>query len=372
MSTDRSGRAGQPRERSGRAGWLRAAAGRVAAVASESGRRSVRSLASLAEPAPAPPEPAPLPAPVATEPGPGTSASPAGAGTVTEPAGPSDAPGRVWLAGPSSADAQVPLPLRAAAAWCWRLLLVAAVVYLTFKVVVALRLLVLPFIAALLLCALLQPLVAWLSRQFAKEPAAAAAVAAVSPEYYLSSETPTPSDAAGGGATVADRARADAASRERQSYLPKLAATWLVLLVAIGVLVGAGFLITSQVQSGYPQLSSEVVTTVHRVLRELSRPPFRLNGASLDQLTNRLVNYLEQHKTVVAGTVLTGGKYFLEVLAGFILTIFITFFLLKDGDKLWAGLIHGFENFRHGRSQSPAKDAAIERSNKASGAAWQA
>ena len=55
-------------------------------------------------------------------------------------------------------DEHVPAPLRNAAAWAWRMLLVAAVVYLAFKVAVALRLLVLPFIAATLLCALLQPL----------------------------------------------------------------------------------------------------------------------------------------------------------------------------------------------------------------------
>jgi predicted PurR-regulated permease PerM len=213
-----------------------------------------------------------------------------------------------------AADATVPAPLRNAAAWAWRLLLVAAIVYLAFKVAVALRLLVLPFIAAVLLCALLQPL----------------------------------------------------AGRLTRAGLPKLAATWLTVLIAIGVLTGIGILITSQVQAGWPRLSAEVVHTVRRVLHDLSGPPFRLNGARLDQLTSKLVNYLEQHKTVVAGTVLTGGKYFLEVLAGLILTIFIMFFLLKDGDTLWFRLIRGFSRFRG------AGPEAIERTDRASGAAWQA
>jgi predicted PurR-regulated permease PerM len=213
-----------------------------------------------------------------------------------------------------AADAQVPAPLRVVAAWAWRILLVAAIVYLAFKITVALRLLVLPFIAAILLCALLQPL----------------------------------------------------AARLRRVGLPKLAATWLTLLLAIGVLVGIGVLITNQVQSGYPKLRAEVVHTVRQVLAELSRPPFRLNGARLSQLTSKLVNYLEQHKTVVAGTVLTGGKYFAEVLVGFVLTIFITFFLLKDGDLLWGRLLGGFERFRGATQES------VERSDRASGAAWQA
>ncbi len=213
-----------------------------------------------------------------------------------------------------AADRHVPASLRYLAAWCWRLLLVAAVVYLSFKVVVALRLLVLPFIAAVLACALLQPLVAKLTRL----------------------------------------------------GLPKLAATWVTLLVAIGVLTGVGMLITTQVQAGYPQLSAEVQHTVNQLQQSLSGPPFRLNGTSLHQLTGKLVTYLGQHKTVVFGTVVTGGKYFIEVLAGLVLTVFITFFLLKDGDMLWARLLRGFERFRGASADS------VERSNRASGAAWQA
>ncbi len=132
------------------------------------------------------------------------------------------------------------------------------------------------------------------------------------------------------------------------------------------MLAGVGILIANQVQAGYPKLSAEVLRTVHRVLHFLSGPPFRLNGARLDKLTSKLVNYLAQHKTVVAGTVLTGGKYFIEVLAGLVLTIFITFFLLKDGEMLWSRLIRGFRWFR---GTGPE---ATERSDRASGAAWHA
>jgi predicted PurR-regulated permease PerM len=213
-----------------------------------------------------------------------------------------------------TADSHVPLPLINAAAWAWRILLVAAVVYLAFKVAVALRLLVLPFIAATLLCALLQPMT----------------------------------------------------GRLMKAGLPRLAATWVTLLAAIAVLTGIGILIANQVQSGYPRLAAEVTRTVHQVLHFLSGPPFRLNGARLDQLTSKLLSYLAQHKTLVAGTVLTGGKYFIEVLAGLILTIFITFFLLKDGEMLWSRLIRGFRRFRG------AGPDATERSDRASKAAWHA
>jgi predicted PurR-regulated permease PerM len=218
------------------------------------------------------------------------------------------------VTGSSAADSHVPAALRVGAAWAWRMLLIAAIVYLTFKVAVALRLLVLPFIAAILLCALLQPIAAWLNRR----------------------------------------------------GLPRLAATWVTLLAAIGVLAGIGILITDQVQAGYPRLSAEVLHTVHQLQHELSGPPFRLNATKLNQLTGKLGTYIDQHKTVVLSTAVTGGKYFLEVLVGLILTIFITFFLLKDGDILWARLLRGFERFRGAGAES------VERSNRASTAAWQA
>ncbi len=213
-----------------------------------------------------------------------------------------------------AADQHVPAPLRTVAAWAWRMLLIAALVYLSFKVAVALRLVVLPFIAATLLCALLQPLVGRLCR----------------------------------------------------AGLPRLAATWVTLLATIGLLAGVVTLITNQIQAGYPQLSAEVRKTVNTVRSFLERPPFRLNNKDFNQLSNKLLDYLAQHKTVVAGTVLTGGKYFLEVLTGLILTIFITFFLLKDGDMLWSRLVRGFTRFRG------AGQEAIERADRASGAAWHA
>jgi predicted PurR-regulated permease PerM len=186
-------------------------------------------------------------------------------------------------------DASVPSLLRNAAAWSWRLLLVAAVVYLAFKIADSLRLVVIPLIAAVLLCALLQPLTALL----------------------------------------------------RRAGLPPLAATWCTILVAIAVLVGVGTLIANRVRADYPRLASEVRRTVHEVQAYLSGPPFRIKGIRLDQLSTKLLNYLAQHKSLVAGTVVTGGRYFLEVLAGLILTFFITFFLLKDGRKIWTWLVSG-------------------------------
>src|SRR5262249_60461742 len=67
-------------------------------------------------------------------------------------------------------------------------------------------------------------------------------------------------------------------------------------------------------------------------------PPFHLRQAGLQHLSDRVLTFLKQHQSAVAGTVLSGGKIFLEILAGFVLMVFITFFLLKDGERIWRWL----------------------------------
>ncbi len=208
---------------------------------------------------------------------PGQLAGPDDAAPAADLAGPRRLPGTAALEATG-----VPSLLVRAAAWSVCLLLVAAVAYLAFKVANALRLLVLPLIAALLITALLEPLTSWLKR-----------------------------------------------------YMRPLAATWLTVLAATVVLGGIVVVIIARVQADYPRLAAETQSTVHQVESYLAGPPFRLSGKHLAQLSSKLLQYLGQHKTLVIGTVLTGGRYFIEGLAGIILTIFITFFLLKDGGWLW-------------------------------------
>ncbi|MBO0832420.1 MAG: AI-2E family transporter [Actinobacteria bacterium] len=219
---------------------------------------------------------------VGTEPGP-AAAGPAPTG------GPVAARPATAQPGPAHPDSGVPRLLQQTAAWSWRLLLTGLVIYLAFRLAVELRLVILPLIAALLLTALLEPL----------------------------------------------------ASRLRQRGLSPLLATWCMLLLALIVIGGAIALITNQIADQYQQLFTEVQHTANQLARSLAGPPFHINAARLHTLSQNLLNYISQHKSVVAGTVLTGGKYLTEFLAGIVLMLFISFFLLKDGARIWAWLISG-------------------------------
>jgi predicted PurR-regulated permease PerM len=124
-------------------------------------------------------------------------------------------------------------------------------------------------------------------------------------------------------------------ARLRRAGLPPLAATWCTVLIAIIVLAGAATLVTTRVQIEYPSLVIQVKHTTAQVQAWLAGPPLHLHTGNLQKLSNDIVRYLSQHKSVVEGTVVTGGKIVAEALAGLVLMFFVTFFLVKDGDRIW-------------------------------------
>jgi predicted PurR-regulated permease PerM len=287
--------------------------GEAAGAPSPGGEAAAPPSAPAPPPAAAPPEPA-------TRHGlsgaPGWLASAARriwAGAESAPAGPAagehgadQPPELIPVAVLTAPDEQVPRLLRQAAAWAWRLILVAILIYGTFKVATALRLVVLPLIAALLFTALLQPMLA----------------------------------------------------RLRALGLGPLLATWCTFLAAIVIIAGAVTLTANRTSADYPALVREVTRTARELQRSLAGPPFHLHGQRLTHFTNQIVQYLSAHKSVIAGTVVTGGRIFLEVLAGLVLTLFISFFLLKDGAAIWRWLISGL-------GEEPRRRAA-----NAGAAAW--
>ena len=250
------------------------------------------------------------PRPGDTGPRPGeASPRPGEAGPRSAEAGPPPVDGgtRTGPARPYT-EPRVPGWLERAAGWAWRLLILGVLIYLTFRVVSVLRLVVLPCVAALLLTALLQPLT----------------------------------------------------QRLRQAGLPALAATWCTFLAALAVLAGVVVLAATRTSADYQRLVTDIGSTSNDLQRWLAGPPFHLHRAGLEHLSNRFLTFLKQHESAVAGTVVSGGRIFLEVLAGLVLMLFVTFFLLKDGDRIWAWLTSFLGNEPRARAR------------RAGSAAWQA
>jgi predicted PurR-regulated permease PerM len=201
---------------------------------------------------------------------------------------------------------RVPGWLQTAAAWSWRLLLLALAIYLITRMLGILYIVVVPCVAALLLTALLQPL----------------------------------------------------ADRLCRAGLPRLAATWVTLLIAAALLGGLVTLVATRVSADYPSLVTEAGHTTKQVESWLSGPPFHVKNSNLQKFLNDIPGYLSKHKSLVEGTVVTGGKIAAQFFGGLVLMLFVTFFLIKDGERIWTWLLGAL------RSDS------AERVNRAGHAAW--
>jgi predicted PurR-regulated permease PerM len=241
---------------------------------------------------------------------------PAGAapthGAVPPPRAPAPA-GQASLPGPDAGNAvaapdAVPRWLRVSAGWAWRLLVLAGLLYVAGKVAALLYLVIVPFAAAILLTALLQPLTA----------------------------------------------------RLRRAGLGPLSATWCTLLLAFALIGGAVWLVTARVEAEYPTLVTQVGHTSTQIQNWLASSPLHIRTGNLEKISDNFVNYLRQHRSTVEGAALTGGRIVVELLAGLVLCFFISFFLIKDGERIWSWLVSGFSAER-GR-----------RANVAGQAAWQA
>ena len=184
-------------------------------------------------------------------------------------------------------QSRVPSWLQTGAAWSWRLLLLAVAIYLIARVLGILYIVVVPCVAALLLTAVLQPLT----------------------------------------------------SRLRRAGLPALAATWVTLLIAALVLGGLVLLVANRVSADYPTVLAEAKHTTAQVQSWLAGPPFHVKNSNVQKFLNNIPSYLSKHKSLVEGTVVTGGKIATEFFGGLVLMLFVTFFLIKDGERIWNWLL---------------------------------
>jgi predicted PurR-regulated permease PerM len=220
------------------------------------------------------------------------------AGAAPQASPPAGVPVYPEVPGPGGPAADVPRWLRVSAGWAWRLLLLAALLYVAGRVASLLYLVIVPIAAAILLTALLQPLEA----------------------------------------------------RLRRAGLGPLSATWCTLLLAFALIGGAVWLVTTRVEAEYPTLVFQVGRTSTQIQSWLASSPFHIRTGNLTKLSDNLVSYLRQHRTTVEGAALTGGRIVVEILADIVLCFFISFFLIKDGGRIWSWLVSGLSGERRRRA----------------------
>lgn len=187
-----------------------------------------------------------------------------------------------------SADEEfVPVPMRIAGAWSWRILVLAGAIALIIYLVIQLRLVVVPLLVAVLLAALLVPFV-----QFV-----------------------------------------------RRHGWPK----WLGVAVAelglIGIVTGLVYLIVTQILRGFPELSDRSISFFEDVKQLLLTSPLHLTEDQLAEYLKQTWASIQKDSGWLLSGALQFGSSFGHLLAGILLTLFATLFLLIDGDKIWAWIV---------------------------------
>lgn len=182
-------------------------------------------------------------------------------------------------------------PVRVAAAWAWRLALIGATVYVVVKELDRIGLVIFPFIIALFFTAILHPVEVRLRRRF----------------------------------------------HRRRSFSALIA-----LLVGIIFLAGLGYFVVWQISSHDKQLADQVTQVVDKAKHWLETGPLHVKSADLDKITKNLSNTIQQHGGQLISSAITTVKAVIEFLAGFLLVLLTTFYLLRDGDIVWGWFVRLF------------------------------
>jgi putative heme transporter len=181
-------------------------------------------------------------------------------------------------------DLEVPVGLRIAAAWGWRLLVLGIIVYFALKIVNVLSHVIIPLTIALLLTALLSPFVGILTNRVG---------------------------------------------------MPRSLATAIVVLVGIAAVAGILTGVITQFAGGLPELSNKTAQGVQDIRDWLQSGPLHLKNSQLDSFGDTVQNWLTQNRGKLTTTAAATAAATIEALTGIFLVLFSLFFFLRDGRVIW-------------------------------------
>jgi putative heme transporter len=185
--------------------------------------------------------------------------------------------------------AEVPYGVDLAAAWSWRLIVIAAAVYALCYVISFLAVLVIPVVVALLITALVIPIVDWLER-----------------------------------------------SGVRRSF-----GSIVVVVLTIGLVAALLTFAGQQVANGASDLSDSTVEGLQKIKDWLQDGPLHASDSQINDYIQRIQDAISKQTQEggIVGRVTEVGSAVGHILAGFFIVLFSTFFFLSDGGRIWAWVV---------------------------------
>ena len=177
----------------------------------------------------------------------------------------------------------LPVSVDIAGQWAWRLLAIAGVLAVAFYLIATFKEIVVAFLVALLISALLVPFVQFLSRH----------------------------------------------------RWPRWLAIVVSLVVTFAILGALVVVVESQVRAGLPSLESQSVQAYNSFKSYLSTSPLQIDDSQFDGYLNQIGSAIQSHSNQLFSGALTVGSSALHILTGALLTLFATIFILIDGAGVW-------------------------------------
>jgi putative heme transporter len=189
-------------------------------------------------------------------------------------------------------DASVEPLVRRAAAWGWRLLTILAAAVALLWVLKKLEVIVVPVLLALMISALLVPVVDWIDRR----------------------------------------------------GLPRGAAVALVLLGGFAILGGILAFVIIQFVYGLPDLTDQVTRSINTTRRWLIEGPLHLRGEQIDNAGNAAIQALHNNQAKLTSGALATAATITELVTAAVLALFTLIFFLYGGRNIWQYVTKIFPN----------------------------
>lgn len=116
--------------------------------------------------------------------------------------------------------------------------------------------------------------------------------------------------------------------------IPRLLATWIVLLGVAGALAGLVAVAAPSVVEEFRGLGPTVEEGIRQIENWLVEGPLELSQAEIDRYTDQIAEQLRSSGRSLASGVLAGAVLVTEVIAGILLILVLVFFFVKDGEKM--------------------------------------
>jgi predicted PurR-regulated permease PerM len=181
--------------------------------------------------------------------------------------------------------------VQVAAAWTWRLLVIVAGIYVLGRIFLRIELVAFSFVLALFFTAVLHPVERALNRLVPRPASVSAALA---------------------------------------------------LLIGLAALTGIGWFVTWQITQHSTQLANQITDLVNQFRNWLHNGPLHLKSTDVDKLSDQITKAVKSHQGQLISGAIQTVRTVAEAVGAILLIILSTFFLLRDGDQIWAWVVRLF------------------------------